>query len=105
MSELSRAGVCYDLAHSPFSTSYQGFTFRFSSYVHKRKYERELRKKVLWITDSISRRFHMSVDMRLMAAVHWYRQIETRGFHVEGPFGETYATCEDFSATVELSHV
>ena len=82
MYELTRSGVCYDLNETPYYERHAGITFYFSSMTHLRRFSSELEKKVAWITDGLERRFHCKLDMRELAAVHWYRQVETRGFHI-----------------------
>ena len=102
MAELTRAGVCYDLADTPYTAEWRGFTFYFSSYPHRRKFERELCKKLEWVNDSMSRRFHMGIDMSEVAAVHWYRMVETRGFRVVTPYGVEYRRCSDMGAAMTV---
>lgn len=82
MAEVTRGGVCYDLKESPFFTNRWGFRFFFSSKSHKDKFDSQVLKKELWLKDSMERRFHTEFDVSLLACVHFYRQVETRGFCV-----------------------
>lgn len=82
MAGLTRSGVCYDLRHSPFDSDYGSLILKFSSASHKRRFDSEVDKKVAWLDDSLGRRFHCRIRTDVLAALHWYRQVETRGFCV-----------------------
>lgn len=82
LSNLTRSGVCYDLPNSPFDTGYGVYLLKFSSMSHKDKFDREVHKKELWLNDSLQRRFKCRLRFDLLAALHFYRQVETRGFCV-----------------------
>lgn len=88
MGKLTRSGVCYDLKHSPFDSSYGSLLLKFSSASHKERFDAEVHKKEAWLNDSLGRRFHCTVGADVLAALHWYRQAETRGFCV-------YDSCTD----------
>lgn len=88
MASLTRSGVCYDLRHSPFDSGYGTLLLKFSSASHKSKFDEEVHKRELWLNDSLGRRFHCRVFAADLAALHLYRQVETRGFCV-------YDACAD----------
>lgn len=78
----TRGGVYYDLRESPITYSWRGLTYFFSSENHRAKFIRDLRKKEMWLRDSLSRRFRVTVMLDEMAALQLYTQVETRGFLV-----------------------
>lgn len=97
MPNVSRYGIAYDLARSPYSFVLYGYEFFFSSELHRRNFVRDLRKKSEWLNDSMARRFRFGVDMGLLAAFHWYRQCETRGFRIVSPEGEVWECPESIA--------
>ena len=103
MAELTRNGVCYDLRESPYRLEVFDFAFHFSSLAHKRRFHRDLQKTILWLNDSLSRRFHMGVDAKVVAVLNLYRQVETRGFYVHDTWNEViYTKPEDVSIVAGL---
>lgn len=82
LARITRSGVCYDLRNSPFDSDYGCYLLKFSSVSHKEKFDREVHKKELWLNDSLQRRFKCRLRFELLAALHFYRQVETRGFCV-----------------------
>lgn len=103
MYELTKSGVCYDLRSSPYvwHSSDGDMIFFFSSATHLRKFESELYKKVAWISDGLERRFHCEINMFELAAIHWYRQVETRGFLISVR-GIEFSTIRDISFFVRV---
>lgn len=79
---MSKLAICYDLAESPFAVKALGIEFRFSSNVHKKRFERELVKRDGWLSDSFTRRFHMDVQAEVLSVVQLYTQVENRGFYM-----------------------
>lgn len=79
----SRNGVFYDLSKSPLRATHCGITFAFSSELHRQRFERLAVQRMEWLTDSMSRRIGVYMDMSLPALVQLYRQTETRGFFIE----------------------
>ena len=101
MASVTRNGVCYDLSRSPYVAEVGDYALHFSSVPHLRRFERDLEKVRLWLTDSLSRRFHMSVDASLLAMLNLYRQVETRGFYVVNVWSaDVYRRPEDVSLLV-----
>lgn len=101
MANVTRNGVCYDLSSSPYVSEVGDYALRFSSLPHLKKFERDLEKTRLWLSDSLSRRFHMTVDASLLAMLNLYRQVETRGYYVTDVWsGDVYRRPEDFLVSV-----
>lgn len=79
---LTKNGICYDLENSPFICATPFFEYRFSSGTHLRKFKDNVDSRKSWLNDSMSRRFHIDVDMEILAELQLYMQVETRGFYV-----------------------
>lgn len=79
---ISKNGVCYDITHTPYTYSWRGITYHFSTEKHRAKFIENVRAKEMWLNDSLSRRFRCTVDLPLLADVQLYTQIETRGFYL-----------------------
>lgn len=56
--------------------------FYFSSHTHQLKFRRQMNERASWLSDSLSRRFHVRVCAGVLAVLQLYMQIEKRGFHV-----------------------
>lgn len=100
MATLTRSGVCYDLRETPFSDVEQGMTFYFSSHTHMLKFRNRKVERMEWLCDSLSNRFHVSVDARILALVQLYLQIEKRGFRVVDMYGCECETPDELSLAV-----
>ena len=87
MVRISPHGVCYDIENSPFAYERNGIVFRFSSERHLNKFMDNVSKKEEWLSDSLSRRFHVSVDASVLADFQLYYQVETRGCSIQLPDG------------------
>lgn len=75
-----KSPVHYSLEDSPYWTDFGDYVYKFSSIKHKEKFEREVHERILWLDDSLSRRFHLCINTGDLAAVQLYMQIEGRGF-------------------------
>ena len=101
MANVTRNGVCYDLPSSPYYSEVGDYALHFSSLPHLKKFERDLEKTRLWLSDSLSRRFHVTVDASLLAMLNLYRQVETRGYYVVDVYsGDVYRRPEEFSVSI-----
>ena len=80
--KLTRNGVCYNLVSTPFKCHRLGYTWHFSSLIHKNKFEDKFESHINWLNDSMSRRFHVKVRFDLLGAIQLYMRIEQRGFRV-----------------------
>lgn len=92
---LTKHGVCYDLSESPFVCSTAHFEYRFSSANHMRKFADNVQQRKDWLNDSLSRRFHVSIEVDILAELQLYMQTETRGFHVTDERGRTWRSAEN----------
>lgn len=90
MNNLTVNGVCYDLERSPFVEDWGNLVFHFSSETHARKFREKAKIRQEWLCDSLSRRFHFSVDASVIAVIQLYAQIEKRGFLIKSVTGEEY---------------
>ena len=79
---LTKNGVSYNLAITPFYTVKNGLRFHFSSRSHKMKFDTQVRVKEEWLRDSFYKRFHFLIDTDLIADLQLYSKIEQRGFYV-----------------------
>lgn len=102
MAELTRNGVCYNLQNSPYYTVTEHFTFYFSNVYHKRKFDGGLTAKREWLSDSLTRRFKLRMCADDLAALHYYRQVETRGFFVVDVYGREYRSIHAFEGDIVI---
>lgn len=79
---LSRYGVCYDLEVSPYSVTWGGWRFMFSSPSHADRFDKSIEKHIEWLNDSLSNRWTFHVRADEVAVFDLYRKVETRGFCV-----------------------
>lgn len=97
----TKSPVCYDLRKSQWTYDSHGYRFYFSTAKHRDKFWREQDKRVEWLTDSMSRRFHFYVDCTLLALMQLYMQIEGRGFFVvDTKLGVVYESPEELRMLV-----
>ena len=90
MAKLTPQGVCYDLAETPYVYEWRGVLWHFSSAPHMSKFKKEVRKRELWLNDSLTRRFFASMHMDFVADIQLYCQVETRGFYIVTNDGAVY---------------
>lgn len=91
----TRNGVVYDLRFSEYEHTFWPLTFRFSSTSHLKKFAERVPVKVDWLNDSFKRRFHLDVDVTLLAALQCYMQVETRGFMVKDIVSGRWYDCPE----------
>lgn len=94
MVKLTNQGVCYDLTDTPYVVEHNGIIWHFSSAPHRNKFRREVRKRELWLNDSLSKRFGCTILLDLVADIQLYKQVETRGFYVVTNDGAEYTAPE-----------
>ena len=80
MSNLTRGGVCYDLAESPFTVQIDSLKYHFSSEINLNKFINKKNGHRERITDSLSKRFGFEVKNDILADIVLYKTIEKRGF-------------------------
>lgn len=102
---VSKNGVCYDLRESPYTLEWRGITYHFSSESHRRKYMLNVRERELWLNDSLSRRFRITVDLPYVADVQYYAMIETRGFYIITNDGAEYTAPHQVYVTEDIGLV
>ena len=76
----TKNGVVYNLSASPYKCTWRRLDFFFSSAVHLQKFQDKLETRIEWLNDSMTRRFHFSVEVDYIAVLQLYCQVETRGF-------------------------
>lgn len=94
MVKLTNQGVCYDLTETPYTVEHNGIVWHFSSVAHRNKFRREMRKRELWLNDSLSKRFGCTMMLDLVADIQLYKQVETRGFYIVTNDGAEYTKPE-----------
>ena len=90
---LTRYGVCYDLADTPFTCEWRCIEFHFSTRAHQERFMDSVSTRVHWLNDSLGKRFRVPVDAGDLAAIQLYQMIENRGFHVV--MGGEVITCPE----------
>lgn len=78
----TKNGVVYDLSNTPFIGSYGNYDFAFSSATHLVKFNDKISIRVPWLNNSFSKRFHVTIDVSILAVLQLYMQVETRGFRI-----------------------
>ncbi len=87
----AKSPVCYNLRETNWQAYVDGLTFCFSTAAHRDKFLNECEGRKEWLSDSMSRRFHLPCDFSMLALFQLYMQIEGRGFHVvDANNGEVY---------------
>ena len=76
----SRKGIFYDLSISEYRLPVNGITYVFSSQLHLNKFKERLKENRKAISQSLSNRFNIHIDLSTLADLVLYRKIETRGF-------------------------
>lgn len=94
MAKLTNQGVCYDLTDTPYVVEHNGIIWHFSSVPHRNKFRREVRKRELWLNDSLTKRFGCTMMLDLVADIQLYKQVETRGFYIVTNDGAEYNSPE-----------
>ena len=78
----TKSPVCYDLRNTQWQALQGEFMFNFSTVGHRDKFLSEVQKRVDWLNDSMSRRFHVPCMFDDLAAIQLYMQLEGRGFFI-----------------------
>lgn len=100
---VSRYGVAYDLKTSPYKVLYGEWEFYFSSMPHRQKFLENITKRTEWLSDSLSRRFRVSVKADMLAIFQLYQQVETRGFFVRNTsMGAVYLAPDMVEVTLDV---
>lgn len=102
MAKLTPQGVCYDLEDTPYTFEWRGVFWHFSSAPHLSKFRREVRKRELWLNDSLTRRFFVNIHMDIVADIQLYCQIESRGFYIVTNDGAVYRDASEIAVYPNL---
>lgn len=95
-------GVEYDLARSDYKYYWGAYELRFSSATHLKKFCEQVDVKTEWLSDSLSRRFHFTVNADLIAVIQLYVKVETRGCWIRNIETGEVATCHENIALVGM---
>ena len=82
------SAVAYDLSKSPYHITVDGLTYYFSSAFLLSKFTERLEMSRDLLSDSLSNRFKLTVDVRQLADVTLYAKTESRGFRIVTAEGE-----------------
>ena len=91
----TKNGVEYNLNASPYKCTWRGLEFFFSSAIHLQKFQDKLGSRIEWMNDSMTRRFHFSVELDYIAVIQLYCQIETRGFLINDVNKSRWYDCRE----------
>lgn len=72
----------YQLNNTPYKAEFDRFVFYFSTERHRDNFVNCIDKRIGWMNDSMSRRFHFPIDCKFIAVFQLYMQVEGRGFQV-----------------------
>lgn len=102
----TKSPVCNDLRKTQWQAQYDDYMFNFSTMKHRDKFLNECEKRVEWLNDSMSRRFHVPCYFNMLAVVQLYQQIEGRGFYVWNTLtGEIFETSCDMNFNLNIEKV
>ena len=84
----TRAGIEYNLKCSPYSCSFNGVRFIFSSIFHCKNFILQRGINLNKLNESLSNRFKFSINIPILSDLQLYSKIETRGFLIQNEKGE-----------------
>ena len=89
MAKLTRSGVAYDLTLSPHKLVVKYgetdfLTYVFSSELYKNKFNEKMYKNREEISESLSKRFGITIRYDKLADIKLYTKVEKRGFFIQG---------------------
>lgn len=93
----TRRGVFYDLSKSHYKIEQMGFTFYFSSKLHRDNFKQRLPETEERFMQRMKKQYGLTFSRSIVPALYLYRLIETRGFRVimKDDYGETLITKAD----------
>lgn len=93
----TRRGVFYDLAKSHYKVEQMGFTFYFSSKLHRDNFKRKLPETEETFAQRMRTRYGLTFSRSVVPAIYLYRKVETRGFRIimKDECGETLIDSAD----------
>lgn len=77
---MTRNNICYNLDESPFTCADKDLIYFFSSLLHLKKFKSKKLTNRVVVSESLSKRFKMTVKVDLLSDILLYSQIESRGF-------------------------
>jgi YHS domain-containing protein len=80
---MSRNGVCYDLAQSPYTYQIDNVTYIFSSKSHKQKFKLQYKENRDKFKEKFVKKYGIELDTNCLSDLLLYETIETRGFMLE----------------------
>ena len=92
-SYITKYGVCYDLAYSPYIAKMGNYKFHFSSMFYYQKFCELLPLKNEKLAKEFKRRFKITAITVDLAAIASYLESEKRGFYIT--IGGEPVTCLD----------
>nr|DAI89899.1 MAG TPA: hypothetical protein [Caudoviricetes sp.] len=87
---MTRNGIVYDLKLSPYYITIDEVTFYFSSKNHLEKFTEKLTENREVINYSLSKRFGVNINFKILNDIVLYSKVETRGFLIKHK-GEAYS--------------
>lgn len=90
---MTAYGVVYDIERTPFVVCRNFLNFHFASRKHMEKFVEKVADHEAWLNDSMRRRFHVEVDMRVLADLQLYMRIETGAFYIKSAVEGTVYRC------------
>lgn len=95
----AKSPVSYDLSNPNYSSTWEEYTFFFSTMAHKEKFDANVKVRIDWLNDSLSRRFHYDVHADALAVFQYYKMVEGRGFKVYDNLLERFVDSPRFMTT------
>lgn len=89
---MTKYGVVYDLEKSHYSFRIDNITYYFSSLIHLSKFTKGYYENRHKVNETVSNRYGMTIELNLIADIHFYSKIETRGFYIM--YGKEVYTCK-----------
>jgi len=80
---LTKNGIEYDLEITPYRyTNDYGYTFHFSSKTYLHKFSDKHEENRVALNQKTSIKYGVDFDLNLISDIHYYSQLETRGFYI-----------------------
>ena len=91
----TKNGIEYNLFSSQYKCTWREWEFYFSSPMHLKNFSTKIEARIDWLNDSLSRRFHFTVESDCIAVMQLYCQVETRGFLVRDVKEDRWYDCRE----------
>ena len=103
--ELTKNGVCYNIKESPFTYTWRGMTYFFSSEKHRSKFVHRVLDREEWLDDSLSRRFRCTVHLPILTDIQLYTMVESRGFYIQTDDGAEYENAQSVYVEANMTQL